>query len=462
MRCGTPALLPAARLAKRAPRVLAASAGPKQVREAFAPATNVRESDNFALKWTNASLTDEQADFILTALEDSWTMFIDVLGHGVPLGGEMYKVNAFVSDAEDNPPIDFGGGYAGFDDDGYPFLVMSDDLLEDRAALRHVASHEFYHDVQLSADAFFEEASFWFWEATAEWASQELDPAELYGYLFIGAYALSPELPLYHYGDALGGADPIVGVHQYGASLYPRFVSARVGDPTLIPRVWIQGGSDPLATLATLTGRPLADEFAEFAAHNATWDYAAPQKMLIEQARAFYLQQFPERDPTIYVDAVGTGGMTSPPSPLGNLAYATIAIERPSDGAIAVAIEPDASGTRGTATDLRATLVIDAAGDVTYQPVPFSGGTGTLSASIPEAARAYVVVASVSAGRAVDERFGFRYSVETSDGETDPDPDPDPDPGPDPAAGCSATGTTNGPAGAALVLVLLLIIRGRS
>src|SRR5688572_14656640 len=96
------------------------------------------------------------------------------MGHRPPLGADTYKINVYVSNGEqDDPAIDFGGGYANLDNDGYPYFVLSKDLLATEGGLRATAAHELYHLFQLSLNIFNAESSWWYWEATAEWATQQ-------------------------------------------------------------------------------------------------------------------------------------------------------------------------------------------------------------------------------------------------------------------------------------------------
>ena len=167
IRCGTPERLSG--LDRTKPPPVALGGATKVTRDAFGGTHTVRESDNFAVKWQSTALTDAQAQVVLDALEHAWVVYT-ALGHGVPTGADTYRMNAYVHGAADNPPIDFDGGYATIDDQGYPYFVLSNSLFEyGDEVVEAVAVHELYHDYQMSLPGFAAESTAWFWESTAEW-----------------------------------------------------------------------------------------------------------------------------------------------------------------------------------------------------------------------------------------------------------------------------------------------------
>ena len=188
-----------------------------------------------------------------------------------------FRINAYVSSETDNPAIDFDGGYANLDDEGFPYLVISANIFGEEPffdRLQSVLSHEFYHDIQFGTTAYQAESAYWYWEATAEWASQQLYPDLDAAYTFVGAYALATELPVFYAGDAFG--DSPSGVHQYGASIFARHLTDRLELPSLVPESWEAAGAedDPLDVLdGLLPGGDIAAAYIEFAPHMALWDF---------------------------------------------------------------------------------------------------------------------------------------------------------------------------------------------
>jgi len=470
IRCGTPSRLPEI-IARPRPHIAFAGPPPiaKTTRDSFGAGFEVRESANFAVKWDNAAVTEERAQLILAALEDAWLVYFGEMGHAEPTGAETYRINAYITGPAEQPGIDFRGGYANVDDDGYPFFVLSEDLMPTDISdetLRHVAVHEFYHDVQLSRFAFYDNAAIWYWESTAEWASQQMYPDDLDGFLFVGAFALAPQLPLFYYGDPFGG-DPIAGVHQYGTSIFPRFISEHVGSVTTIPQTWETANelSDPLRFLdQVLEDASLPEAFFEFTARNAVWDY--PQRDFLLIAVESYAQAYPERSGVVArIGANGSGGWTDAPSATrpGAFGYNVIEIDRPTDGELYLAVELESAGSAGSPGAMRATLVRENGDGIQYAAVD-DELTVTLDATEHTA---WLVVGATSHARNENETFDYRFKIGATDPNPDPDADagsdPDPDPDSDDGGGCGCTTSSSGSAPTASLglFAVVLVIRKR-
>jgi hypothetical protein len=459
IRCGTPARLPQLHT-RVTPAPVPHAGGVKAVRDGFpGPYTGVRESTNFAVKWQSANVTEEQAQTVLDTLETAWLVYA-TLGHAGPTGTQTYKLNAYVHTPDDNPSIDFEGGYAWVDDQGYPYFVIAA-TIEDPEALQHVTAHELYHDYQLSLPAFQDGTAYWFWESTADWAAQEVFPELSRPYAFVGAFALAPELALFFAGDPFG-EDPIGGVHQYGASIFERYLTDRVGDPTLISRAWetSEAGDDPLRVLDELlpdgeVEGELAGVLAELAAHNATWDY--PQRDLIYEWVAYYQAAFPQRSEfhaTVFGE--GTGDFVSIPGDraLHSFGYHVIRIVRPADGVVEIALEVDAEGSAGTPAAWTATFVQTTEGAAPeYIPISLDGGAGERVFVLPAGEDLHYLAISVTGDARDDaETFAYRYRIRPTDAPVGPDAGPGEDP--DDPGGCCSTGG-GGASGSALLALLV-------
>ena len=488
VRCGTLERLPAALAKPRPPRTFLLGGG-KLTRDGFGGGHAVLESANFAVKWTSADLDPAEAQQVLDILEDSWSLFFDELGHTIPAGADEFKINAYVSNDTDAPSIDFDGGYADLDEEGYTYLVLSTSLVgqADDDALLATASHEFYHDVQLGSNAYQGATAYWYWEATAEWASQELyrDLDDSYG--FVGAFALTTELPLFYFGDALG-EESAAAVHQYGASIFPRHMTDRLGMPTLVTDSWETGlpGDDPLDVLdGLLPSGTIAEVYAEFAPHLALWDFT--RRDLILPWVESYAQAYPDQDAiALRVGPEGTGGLVAAPAGREPRAFGANVIElvRPPSGELDVSIEVDADGSLGTPGALTATVVRAAPGaaELDYAPIAITAGAGEARVSLAaDQPIAYLVVAATADTRSFDETFGYRVGVEPA---AAPEPEPDDgaadgdDPGDgadggddqgddgddgddDGGCGCRSGGDAGGAGGAALLLLAAAISRRR-
>lgn len=463
-RCGTPARLPQLHTRVTPPPV-ASAGGVKVVRDGFpGPYTGVRESANFAVKWQSADVSEEKAQTILDTLEASWLVYA-AIGHVGPTGTDTYKLNAYIHNINDNPSIEFDGGYAWVDDQGYPYFVISANIT-DTATIQHVTAHELYHDYQLSLPAFAEGPAYWFWEATADWAAQEVYPESSDGYSFVGGYALLPELPLFSAGDPFA-EDPLPGYHQYGASIFPRYLTDRHDDPTLVAQAWetAQSSDDPLRILdGLLASGTTAEVFTDMAARNTVWDY--PQRDLILPWIEYFAAAFPGRSSyhaTVFGD--GTGGFLDSPAtrPLHSWGYHHIRMLRPDSGAVEISLELDAQGSFGTDASWFATVVgVPAGAAPEYTAVPISGTTGELTLTLPEGEGDdihYLAIGLTTDTRDDTETFAYRYRIAPGEAPAGPDAGPGEEPE-DPPGGCCST-SGGGATGSALLALLvgLMLLR---
>lgn len=464
IRCGTPDRLPELHTRVRPAPVAHAGPAGKLVRDGFGgPFTGVRESTNFAVKWQSADVSEAKAQIVLDTLEASWLVFA-ALGHAGPTGTETYKLNAYIHTIDDNPSIDFDGGYAWVDDQGYPYFVISANIAEG-TTLQHVTAHELYHDYQLSLPAFQEGSAYWFWESTADWAAQEVYPASSDGYSFVGGYALLPELALFSAGDPFA-KDPLPGYHQYGASIFERYLTDREDNPTLIAQAWetSDAADDPLRVLdALLASGSTAEIFAEMAAHNAVWDY--PQRELILPWIDYFRAAFPGVAPyhaTVFGD--GTGGFLDSPEarPLRSWGYHHLRLVSPADGVFEIALEVDAQGSLGTpATWFAAVVAVTEAG-LQYVEVPISGTTGELTVTLPEGPADglhYLAIGVTGDARDDTETFAYRYRIRPV--EAPAGPDAGPGEVPDEPGGCCSSGGGGAPGSALLALLVMTLFRPR-
>ena len=246
------------------------------LRDAWGEPPNVRLSERFALKWGSwTDVSEEVAAELLEQLEIAREVEVIDAGLPDPTGWEGTYFNVYIGDTGPEVPSAKGaGGYYSWDDEGYPLIVLGIDTIENLSWAATVTAHEFFHAVQGATYAYYEwEFAYWWWEATATWAAAEVWPDDLAFASWLGAYASSPHLRLSALGDD-GGAPP---ARQYGAFIFPRFLSEILGRADAVYGSWDIGTetSDPLDDLADLLGDDaLRAAFADFAAHNVTWDYA--------------------------------------------------------------------------------------------------------------------------------------------------------------------------------------------
>jgi len=465
-RCGTPAHvanIEALKAIPKPPLVLRGGAD-KLVRDPFGTHQKLL-SPNFAINWGATVLTNEEAQRVADAAEDSWDTFVTALGHPPPTGCDTYRLNIYVVWDTDNPSIDYDGGYATLDNQGYPYLVISKNLVDSLDSIQGVVSHEIYHDFQFSTDAYWSAEGQWWWEATAEWGAQQVYPTSRNAYGFVGAMALTQELSLYFMGDPFA-MDP-TGQHQYGAGLFPRYLSERVDDPTLIPRSWLtaQGGDDPLDVIDELLPDSAIEggvdaAIAEFYAHNALWDY--PQHDLFDWSIGSYEATYPayEQQARPLILSAGTGGFieVAPARPLHEHGAHHLVVSAGPDKMMEIAIDGAATSSTGAPATWWATLVRTSPTEgIIYTPIPFDGPEGLLVVTLPDGENSARLVIGVHGdGRDMDATFDYTLSV--SPEPTAAGPDAGPGEVPEQDVGCCSTGTDGGSGAPGLGLLVLAVL----
>lgn len=454
--------------------VLLGGGAEKLVRDAHGPfpAENVRTSENFVVKWgPDATYAAATVDRMLVGFEDAWREQVVRMGHPAPGGMETYRLNVYIGNSGGSAPEipDFAGGYATIDTEGYPFIVMSPGLMEYFAIPEYApygdgtSVHEFFHTVQFGTNAYAVDDSYWYWEATAEWASAETYPEfpEGTGY-FIGAFAMYPHvsLPSYDYPDQ----GTIIELHHYGAQIFPLFVTEKVAGWEVIRDSWTTAGpnDDPIAVLDGLLaplGEDVQDVYARFAAHMATWDFAAGATYAASYRG--YANQEPAEDHRIAVELHrdGTGGLVEAPEETRPeaLGFNLLRMLEPPRKTWTLRVEGDAQGSRGTPSAFRAIAVLQYPGAVDYVPLASDEDGRVLTGEVAttgEETALYLVVTAQPATRDGRESFGYRYEV-SAGGDGSPA-----------SCGCSLEGTGDAPrrarfAGALAVALLGLLAVGR-
>ena len=240
---------------------------------------NVRYSDRFALKWGPAvTLSEVDAARLLNDFDFALSEMVVEWGMPDPTGVGGTYFNVYIGDSGGVVPSVYGAaGYYTTDSFGYPMIVLNRDILGDEPYVRSVIAHEFFHGIQGATSAYrnWERAS-WYWEATATWAAGEAVPESGTYASFLVFYAAQPHVGLYHFGsDDFGGAPP--DYHQYGAFIFPRFLSEFMEGSEAIRESWRAGDSDgdPVVFLRDYMTPTLFDAaFLDHAAHTLLWDYA--------------------------------------------------------------------------------------------------------------------------------------------------------------------------------------------
>ncbi len=413
-RCGTPERLDLIAQQPLASEFPALATSEKLVRDAFDNAYTQRLSTNFVVKWLDSSITQTDAQNVLDALERGWSKYVTELRHSAPTGALTYRINAYLSRETDQPAIDYAGGYATIDFEGFPYLVVSRDLLSKPQNLEKVSIHELYHLIQFATGAYPGTTYAWYWEATADWAAIQTVPTNPKSYVLSGGLALRPDLPLYSWVDFR--TDYIAGTHQYGASLFFVHLTNKFGDPQIVAASWKNAplGAEPIAMVTSLlpASTSLPTLFAEFAAHNAIWDY--PGRDAIQASIALFKESYPTADEIAARVPAAGAPLTMLQEKTYGLGYATIELARPSTGWVDVELQmtqlaPDVR--------LQATFVAGSPGSAIYTPLTIDGTKATGKLGFPEGVTtAYLSIAPTTDRRTTAIEVPLSYRVTPTEG----------------------------------------------
>lgn len=457
----------------------------KGQRDAFGDPPNQQASDNFVVKWGDdgAVDVDDIAD-LLEAFETTWSVEVTTMGHVPPHGTDEYRFNVYIGDSGNGAPGSYGsGGYFNVDSEGYGHIVVSQDTLSIRDYRESTAAHEFYHALQYTADTYaYDGDSAWFWEATASWVSGEVFPDNETYASFLAGYAFHPEWPVEFFDYFDTGA--FSEYHQYGAFIFPRYLSEHVRDWTLLRDAWVEApGGSPLESIDLLLqageGIRVADIYPSFAARNANWDYR--DRQIYVDLLDVWGQYYPDEDHRV-VDTLDSGGDPDWRTPdedniPQNWGYNLILLEEPRNGSLFVEFE-----SKNSRSVEWGVVVVQANDDESeYTPVPIDPDSQTGAIEIPEVGtedNLFLVVTPMEGSDRSGVEYRYRMwigepqedsGVPDDSGLADDDTEGPSDPlvGADPTAagcGCEVPTAGGGPvsAGWACVMAVVLLARTRN
>ena len=411
--CHTPALLDGLR-APPGPAVAQTSSREKEARNPWlVPFQELTE--NFAIRYGGGWTPNEAGLATLAeALEDAWSIEMGTTAHPAPWSTDTTLLNVYIGDTGGGTPGSFGaGGYFSQDDDGYPILVINPASLDEEPWTRVVAIHELYHAVQWGLDTYSYvegEPGAWYWEATASWIPGIVDPGSAANASFLWGFALAAHLPL----DAFDYPDTgeLVEYHQYGAMIFPTYLSEHVADWQPVRNSWVApagGTTDPIEALRgelDALGLDFDVVFTEFVAANAFWDYAHADAYASFVAGG--QQGFPGTDPvTAWIREAGAGSIAPDVRPRR---YGSNTVRFDLDpGQWRLELECDSTGSDGNPANWGVTLV-RRDGDITYELVPITEGAAELVLDVDDADLA-LTVAAWTGPRSGDESFGWGWTL---------------------------------------------------
>ncbi len=369
-------------------------------------------TENFAVRWGDGWTPNTAGLAVLAeALEDAWQTQIVAMDHPAPWSTSTTRMNVYIGDTGGGTPSAFGaGGYFTPDEQGYPMLVVANPSLDEPSWTRVVAIHEFYHSVQWGLDTYSyseEEPGAWYWEATASWIPGIVDPESPANATFLFGFALAANLPLdaFDYPDA----GELQEYHQYGAMIFPTYLSEQVADWQPVRNSWVApagGTADPIEALrgelADL-GLDFDAVFVDFVAHNVFWDYVhgAAYEYIVDGGR----QAFPGTDDvTEWVTEEGSVTI-SPSDRPQRYGSNTVRFDLPA-GLWQLDLQLDEDGSSGSTASWGATLVRRSGDVITYEPVPIMQGAATVELQA-DGDDLGLSVAAWAGPRIDGERFGW-------------------------------------------------------
>ena len=415
--CGTPWMAPLGPL--RAPPA-ASLDGALVERDATGTYPHALSSEHFIVKWGDTGeVTEDEVRALLAAFEDGWVTEVLEMEHPAPPGADTYYFNVYLGDTGSGTPRSYGSaGYYNTDGDGYPMIVVARETLYDPDYTAITAVHEFYHAVQHGLGTYaYSGSAAWYWEATAEWVSAYVYPDNPDTAVFLFSFAYLPYLPVnyFNYPDA-GTLDEY---HQYGAFIFPRYLSEHAADWALVRDSWVLGGdSDPLVVLAgLLEARGLAfdDVFTAFVAHNAAWDYADRDVYLYYMD--YYSEWYYEEDFRVAdeIPARGTDGWVAADKDTLPQRYGAnvLRLESPPAGEVTLRFQGEPLGSQGSAASFGVTAVVRDGAGVTYTRMPLTDQAGALTLSLSgEEEALYLSVAAWTDEEQSGETFDYAWGAE--------------------------------------------------
>jgi len=399
---------------------------------------NNTESENFIAWWGDGVSVDSHAvDDMLDFFEEGWAYEVDLMELPPPETSDSYKFNVYVGDTGSGAPSVMGNsGYFWYDPEGFPMIVMNVGSLDDDEWCRTTAVHELFHAVQAATDNYNGHAYKWIWEATAVWVEGEVYQESATYASFLFGFAYLPYLPLDFYDYPDTGA--LTEYHQYGAFIFPRYLSEVAYDWTLVRDIWSHGSTnaDPLEVLEGLLAEhdaTLVETWADFTAHNVAWDYqhGTSYEWVVDAYEGYYDNHF-------LAASYANAGVEEWQEPTQRLPQRygvnNYELRYPNDGTLQVELELDPTGSSGSEATWSVTLVRKGTA-IVYEPLEVVDGA--VQHSVPDIGddvMAWLVVGASAPRVIYDEDFGYRLRMwvepeldtsppeDTGDGEGGEDP----------------------------------------
>lgn len=187
---------------------------------------NQLASDHFLVEY-DSNVPKSTAKMFADSLEYALEKEVGELGWLQPAGMGDYKMLAVIQNGSQ------GGAYTTVEACGgfyMPYIVTGKDSFWSDWYLA-MAAHEFNHAIQYRYGMGHE---FWFWEATATYAEEDVYPSQDSWADYVTGYTDQPWIAM----GASSQQDADVFWHMYGMAIWPFYLDNHVGDLDLVQEVW--------------------------------------------------------------------------------------------------------------------------------------------------------------------------------------------------------------------------------
>ena len=396
----------------------------KSERDAWGEWPNSSFSENFVLKWGPESLSSNTTSVVLDAFESGWDRFVDDMDFEAPVGSDQFRFNVYVAETGQGSLSSYGAaGYFSYDGDGWPMIVLAKNALDVEDSGAGTAVHEFFHAIQDAMDTWdYVDLGGWYYEATACWSVPEVLAGDTTYLSFVFGYGLLPNYAVNFFDYFDTGA--FTEYHQYGAFLFPRYLTEHVSDWRLIRDSWQLNNSanDPLQALMQLLEEDSIDfdqTFVDFASHNAIWDYEDGD--WYSEYVNYYADYFEDWD-CRFSDELGPSGddqwreanSDCRPQRYG---YNLIRLDNPRSGHARLVFEGEASGSQNTPSAWGLQWAQKGKQGPSYVPISSPDGLNAedVFCDAGEADELWLTVANLGQRFKDGEEFDYRYRLEVVD-----------------------------------------------
>jgi hypothetical protein len=402
----------------------------KQERDAVGNFPNQQLSENFIIKWGDEiNPPTQKIQQLLNYLETVWQVEILDLAYPQPSGSEGFLFNVYLGDSgSDTPSVPpDAAAYTSVDLEGYAYIVLSKNSINDGMNAAPTLAHEFFHAIQFATNAFTFRTAMWIWEASAEWIPQYVFEDAYPS--FVGGYLILPEVSLNYDTD---NPASVQKYHSYGAAIFLQSLAEHSADSSLIRDLWLSGqpDDDPLEVFDTLLKKregTLAQAFRTFAAHAAVYDYV--DGPYYENQTESFATNYPRNDHRVaaFIPAAGTAGWAKAPRetlPWG-YGFNVLEMKNPHAGDFLVGIKGDLNGSNETTARYYATLVRQYSDRISYEPLPMTTPTcgEFVAKAVGGESSLYLVVSAQPSEWEAQETFAYEYLIESGDKLADRDND---------------------------------------